>query len=94
MHLRVSGRAAPAVTRPCDSCPRQDSNLRFRLRRPALYPLSYGGSRSGDGLPSIHPRAAIVAIVPRAECFTTPGRVTESPVAVEAASSRPADRHP
>jgi hypothetical protein len=25
-------------------CPRQDSNLRFRLRRPALYPLSYGGS--------------------------------------------------
>ena len=24
-------------------CPRQDSNLRFRLRRPALYPLSYGG---------------------------------------------------
>ena len=25
------------------ACPRQDSNLRFRLRRPALYPLSYGG---------------------------------------------------
>ena len=25
--------------------PRQDSNLRFRLRRPALYPLSYGGDR-------------------------------------------------
>jgi hypothetical protein len=24
-------------------CPRQDSNLRTRLRRPALYPLSYGG---------------------------------------------------
>ncbi len=23
--------------------PRQDSNLRFRLRRPTLYPLSYGG---------------------------------------------------
>ena len=23
--------------------PRQDSNLRFRLRRAALYPLSYGG---------------------------------------------------
>jgi hypothetical protein len=23
--------------------PRQDSNLRTRLRRPALYPLSYGG---------------------------------------------------
>src|SRR3954447_10209237 len=26
------------------SCPRQDSNLRFRLRRATLYPLSYGGS--------------------------------------------------
>ena len=25
-------------------CPRQDSNLRFRLRRATLYPLSYGGS--------------------------------------------------
>ncbi len=24
-------------------CPRQDSNLRTRLRRPMLYPLSYGG---------------------------------------------------
>src|SRR6266550_9204757 len=24
-------------------CPRQDSNLCFRLRRPTLYPLSYGG---------------------------------------------------
>ena len=25
-------------------CPRQDSNLRTRLRRPLLYPLSYGGA--------------------------------------------------
>lgn len=24
-------------------CPRQDSNLRLRLRRPTLYPLSYEG---------------------------------------------------
>ena len=24
-------------------CPRQDSNLRTRLRRAVLYPLSYGG---------------------------------------------------
>ncbi len=24
--------------------PRQESNLRTRLRRPALYPLSYGGT--------------------------------------------------
>jgi hypothetical protein len=27
--------------------PRQDSNLRTRLRRAVLYPLSYGGSRTG-----------------------------------------------
>ncbi len=26
--------------------PRQDSNLRTRLRRPLLYPLSYGGFRA------------------------------------------------
>ena len=26
--------------------PRQDSNLRTRLRRAVLYPLSYGGSRT------------------------------------------------
>ena len=26
--------------------PRQDSNLRARLRRPPLYPLSYGGEAS------------------------------------------------
>ena len=27
--------------------PRQDSNLRHRLRRPVLYPLSYGGTSRG-----------------------------------------------
>ena len=27
-------------------CPRQDSNLRSRLRRPLLSPLSYGGVRA------------------------------------------------
>jgi CheY-like chemotaxis protein len=32
------GLAAPSAR-----CPRQDSNLRTRLRRPLLYPLSYGG---------------------------------------------------
>jgi hypothetical protein len=25
-------------------CPRQESNLRTRFRKPVLYPLSYGGS--------------------------------------------------
>src|SRR5216683_3582011 len=28
--------------------PQQDSNLRTRLRRPLLYPLSYGGTRTDD----------------------------------------------
>ena len=28
---------------PAAWCPRQDSNLRSRLRRAVLYPLSYGG---------------------------------------------------
>jgi hypothetical protein len=27
-----------------DRCPRQESNLRTRFRKPLLYPLSYGGS--------------------------------------------------
>ena len=30
-------------------CPRQDSNLRPRLRRAVLYPLSYGGSATRKG---------------------------------------------
>ena len=46
---------APAATRPealsrrssedgaCPWYPRRDSNARTRLRRPVLYPLSYGG---------------------------------------------------
>jgi hypothetical protein len=31
------------MSRDITECPRQDSNLRTRLRRPALYPLSYEG---------------------------------------------------
>ena len=30
-------------------CPRQDSNLRTRLRRAVLYPLSYGGGNGRKG---------------------------------------------
>ncbi len=29
---------------PTKKYPQQDSNLRSRLRRPVLYPLSYGGN--------------------------------------------------
>jgi hypothetical protein len=31
------------MSRDITQCPRQDSNLRHRLRRAVLYPLSYGG---------------------------------------------------
>ena len=31
------------MSRDITPCPRQDSNLRTRLRRPVLYPLSYEG---------------------------------------------------
>ncbi len=36
------------MTRTFTERPRQDSNLRHRLRRPVLYPLSYGGRRSDE----------------------------------------------
>ena len=35
-----------------DGRPQQDSNLRTRLRRPVLYPLSYGGPVTPKGYQS------------------------------------------
>ncbi len=43
-HERTVWRRQSLPDRPCGPCPRQDSNLRPRLRRAVLYPLSYGGS--------------------------------------------------
>ena len=40
-----NGRARPPSGLVPRKCPRQDSNLRHRLRRPVLYPLSYEGVR-------------------------------------------------
>jgi hypothetical protein len=40
--LVVAGRRVISAAQ--EGRPRQDSNLRTRLRRPLLYPLSYGGS--------------------------------------------------
>ena len=37
------GQARSVTTAGHRWCPRQDSNLRTRLRRAVLYPLSYGG---------------------------------------------------
>jgi hypothetical protein len=42
--LRRPAIVAPRNPRATRQYPRQDSNLRTWLRRPALYPLSYGGS--------------------------------------------------
>jgi integrase len=44
---------------PSAWCPRQDSNLRSRLRRAVLYPLSYGGqTRSGYQRQTLDPAGA------------------------------------
>ncbi len=42
--IRVGNDVASRNRSVNDACPRQDSNLRFRLRRATLYPLSYGGA--------------------------------------------------
>ncbi len=57
-------------------CPRQDSNLRFRLRRAALYPLSYGGPRpqSSNGpscIPGRRRRLAMLGAWPTASSWST-----------------------
>jgi hypothetical protein len=38
-----------------DVRPQQDSNLRTRLRRPMLYPLSYGGCATWERVPAASP---------------------------------------
>ena len=63
-------------------CPRQDSNLRFRLRRPTLYPLSYGGALRcdrSDAPPGEPARdgpgdAGLVTVVPPPRRLPTAGR--------------------
>jgi hypothetical protein len=56
--VRDVSRQPSAMSRDTTLRPRQDSNLRTRLRRAALYPLSYGGwgnekriSRQSWGVP-------------------------------------------
>ena len=51
----VGQRPAPA---PRDERPRQDSNLRHRLRRAVLYPLSYEGKGDERSAPPVGPRIA------------------------------------
>jgi hypothetical protein len=51
---------ADASSGKAPECPRQESNLRTRFRKPMLYPLSYGGEAA---LRSV--RSRIVAMAPR-----------------------------
>ena len=44
---------------PAAVCPRQDSNLRHRLRRAVLYPLSYGGQCWARPVHAVAPRNRI-----------------------------------
>jgi hypothetical protein len=40
--------ADPPRLARAEGCPRQESNLRTRFRKPLLYPLSYGGSKRAE----------------------------------------------
>jgi hypothetical protein len=64
--------------------PQQDSNLRTRLRRPMLYPLSYGGSLTQK---CYQPGAALVT--PARDARVTPAGHARRPVAGAVCSSRP-----
>jgi CheY-like chemotaxis protein len=48
-HLGPGTLPLPVVVAGRSGCPRQDSNLRTRLRRAVLYPLSYGGPATAKG---------------------------------------------
>src|SRR5438046_7173289 len=59
-----AGPSGPATRSPAairsPRYPRADSNRCFRLRRPALYPLSYGGERSERPCSGANPNLAHV----------------------------------
>src|SRR3984957_6689991 len=57
LNAEVSGRISISGSR----CPQKDSNLRTWLRRPVLYPLSYGGQATRQGYQSA---AAVVTSAP------------------------------
>src|SRR5437867_11970676 len=52
VNLRPAQRAKPLLS---TKRPQQDSNLRSRLRRPMLYPLSYGGYATWERVPVNQP---------------------------------------
>ncbi len=55
--------------------PQQDSNLRTRLRRPMLYPLSYGGCATWERLPAAAPSRTLGrGTRPGRQPLTLPGK--------------------
>jgi diaminopimelate decarboxylase len=78
-----------AVSRSLAWRPRQDSNLRHRLRRPVLYPLSYGGEGDGRHIGAAPPWPAPRTVVADLG-VTRSGRV--GPVASRFMPGQP--RHP
>src|SRR5205807_3880145 len=58
----------------CIKCPRKESNLRTGFRKPALYPLSYGGGNRKGTQATVYPRVEGVWGYPRAgKAFLTRG---------------------
>ena len=48
----LTGPSSTTGRRSASGCPQKDSNLRTWLRRPVLYPLSYGGQATPQGYQS------------------------------------------
>src|SRR4029078_9138786 len=73
----------PDQSRSTSECPRQESNLRTRFRKPLLYPLSYGGfwlnqavCRLVGSIPSTRPPAN----GPHVYCSSLDWRLTALPL--------------
>jgi hypothetical protein len=56
--LRSAGLRAAGLRSKMEERPRQDSNLRHRLRRAVLYPLSYEGKGDERSAPAQTPHTA------------------------------------
>src|SRR5487761_2723384 len=65
VHFGDQPRSSTFTKRLASWCPRQDSNLRTRFRKPLLYPLSYEGGTSARNSALSHPLAYGVRRRPR-----------------------------
>ena len=86
LNAEVSGMISISGSR----CPQKDSNLRTWLRRPVLYPLSYGGQATEQGYQSV---AAVVTRAghdhrPLRQDPAKPGSLTECDARIGAGACR------